>query len=134
MAYTFKGRLCGFICSECPEPLANIVVRLYRSREDQNITALAVANPKDTFAILSDEAVKEKASALIAETETDEQGNFTFELGEQQQYNGEAFEIDGYCGTLPHHKVGPHPHPVQFSITTLQPQWRRTETGAIAAW
>ena len=134
MAYTFKGRLCGFICSECSESLANIVVRLYRSREGQNVTALAVANPKDTFAILTDEAVKEKASALIAETETDEQGNFTFELGEQQQYNGEAFEIDGYCGTLPHHKIGPNPHPVQFSITTLQPQWRKTEAGPIAAW
>jgi hypothetical protein len=134
MAYNFKGRLCGLICSECPEPLANVVVRLYRSRADQNITALAVANPKDTFAILTDEAVQAKADSLIAETQTDAQGNFSFELGEQQHYNGEAFEIDVYCATPPNRTVKSEPRPIQFSVTTLQPMWRQTETGAVAAW
>lgn len=134
-SFIFKGRLCGYICSECPEPLSSVRVRLYRAREGQDITGLAVASPKETFAILSDDDVKAKQSSLIAEAETDEQGNFTFELGNKQKYSGEAFEIDVYCGTVPHRKPGPNPPPpVQFSITTLRPMWRRSELGSIAAW
>lgn len=60
MRYQFKGKLCGYICPECPEPLSNVKVRLYRSRAEQNVIALAVASPKETFAILSDETVTEK--------------------------------------------------------------------------
>ena len=78
--FTFNGRLCGYICSECPEPLSRVKVRLYRTRKEQDVTERAVANPKETFAILSDEEVKAKQSSLIAETETDEQGNFSFQL------------------------------------------------------
>jgi len=33
MAYTFRGNLCGLICPECPEPLSQFTVRLYRNRE-----------------------------------------------------------------------------------------------------
>ena len=67
MPYIFKGRLCGLICPECPEALSDVTVRLYRHREAQDVVALAVAQPKDTFAILTEDAVKAKASALIAE-------------------------------------------------------------------
>jgi len=134
MPFTFKGRLCGYICPECPEPLSNVNVRLYKVRAEQNVTALAVAAPKDTFAILGDDDVKKKQGSLIAETTTDDQGNFVFELSEKK-YNGEAFEVDVYCGTVPHRKPTPTPpRPVQFSVTVLQPQWRRTETGALAYW
>src|SRR5947209_5231282 len=145
MNYTFKGSLSGLLCSEYIEPLANVTVRLYRNREEQNVPALAAANPKDTFVILTDEMVLAKASSLIAESETDGEGKFVFELGEQQQYNGEVFEVDVYCGTVPHLKVGPHPpRPRQFSITTIQPMWRQMQQGLssgesaegalIAAW
>lgn len=34
MNYIFKGRLCGYICSECFEPLSKVKVRIYRARED----------------------------------------------------------------------------------------------------
>jgi len=134
MIYTFKGRFCGSICSECPEPLSNVKVRLYRHREGQNVTALAVANPKDTSVILSDEMAAEKASSLIAEAKTDENGNFSFELGEEQNYDGEAFEVDVYLETVSGHKSKTETQSLQFSITTLQPQWRQTETGYIAVW
>ncbi len=134
MAYVFRGRLCGYICSECPEDLANLTVRLYRNSAQQNVTALAVADPKDTFAILSDEQVKAKASSLIAETKTSENGSFTFELGDKQKYGGEAFEVDVYCGTVPRLKPGPRPpQPLQFSITTLQPAWRGSVEGGLTA-
>src|SRR3954470_1784807 len=97
MAFVFRGRLCGLICSECPEPLANVTVRLYRARDVTKVTALAVANPKETFAVLSDAQVNEKASALIAETKTDEDGNYAVELDDKDHYSGEAFEVDVYC-------------------------------------
>jgi hypothetical protein len=134
MSYTFKGKLQGLICSEFLEALSNVKVRLYKIRKEQNITALAVANPKDTCVILTDDIVEEKASSLIAETETDENGNFLFELGKKQKYNGEAFEVDIYLETVPRRKSKTPSTPLQFSITTLQPQWRQTETGFIAAW
>jgi hypothetical protein len=134
MPYIFKGRLCGYICDECPDPLSRVTVKLYRVRDGRNVTTLAVASPKDTFAILGDEQVSEKESLLIAEAETDEHGNFSFELGDGERYNGEAFEIDVYCGNVPR-GLKPRnepPPPVQFSITTLQPMWRRTQDGAVA--
>jgi hypothetical protein len=95
-----------------------------------------VASPKDTFAVLTDEQVNGKAAALIAETGTDAQGNFTFELGDKQKYGGEAFEADVYCGTVPHRKPSRKvPPPLQFSITTIQPMWRGSnETGFTAIW
>lgn len=125
-AYQLQGRLCGLICSECREPLSPGVVRLYRSQQAQNVAALAVADPKDTFAILTDEMVQSKAQALLAEAIPDADGNFTVELGPEQDYQGEAFEVDFVCGTVPHGKPLPKPpRPLQFSITTLQPQWRQ---------
>lgn len=135
MPYAFRGRLCGLICPECPEPLANVIVRLYRSRDPQTLTASAVASPKDTFTVLTEAQVREKTSALIAEATTDELGNFTFELEANRPYKGEAFEVDVYCGTVPRLKPRPQPPaPLQFSITTLQPRWRQTETGFAAVW
>jgi len=131
--YQFKGRLCGYICAECPEPLANLKVRIYRVDKQSNVTALAVANPKETFAILEDDEVKKKQSRLLAESDTDADGNFSLDLGEK--YASEPFEVDIYCGSVPRQKPGPKPpKPRQFSITTLQPLFRETEGGFVAAW
>ncbi len=135
MPYIFKGKLCGLICPDCPEPLSNVIVRLYRHRPDQDVTTLAVASPKETFAILTDEEVGAKASMLIAEAKTDTEGNFVFTLGDAQGYKGEAFEVDVYCGTVPHRKPGRiPPSPLQFSITTFRPIWRQTEAGFVGVW
>ena len=135
MAYTFKGRLCGYICDLCTEPLSRVKVRLYRVRQGRDVTALAVASPKDTFAILTEEQVAEKQQLLIAEAQTDEQGNFSFELGDKEKYNGEPFEIDVYCESVPPHlKTRHETRPVQFSVTTLQPLWREREGGFIFGW
>ena len=135
MSYQFRGKLCGFVCPECPEPVVDATIRLYRSRTDQNVTVLAVANPKDTFAILTDEAVAAKRSALIAEAQTDASGNFSFTLGPKQKYNGEAFEVDVYCGTVPRPRPLPTPpKPLQFSITTIQPMWRKQGDDFVFGW
>ena len=127
MSYRFRGRLCGHFCEHCLESLSDVTIRIYRNRSDQNTTALAVADPGLTLALVNDDQIKAKASSLIAETKTDAQGNFEFELGEKQKYGGEAFEIDVYCGTVPHRKPGRKKvTPRQFSVTTLQPLWKQT--------
>lgn len=133
MSYIFRGRLCGYICHECSEPLANVKVRLYRTRKDQNVTALAVASPKDTFAILSEADVRQKESSLLGEFETNDAGEFVAEF--DKGYKGEAFEIDVYCGTVPGRPPSPNPpDPVQFSVTVIQPMWRGRERDSIAIW
>lgn len=136
MSFTFRGGLCGRLCSDCLDQLSNVTVRLYRNRPDQNITALAVASPNDTLTLLNEEQINAKASQLIAETKTDTEGNFSFTLGRDQKYDGGAFEIDVYCETVPHRKASRRqPPPRQFSLTTLQPAWKQTGDGEfIAIW
>lgn len=135
MEYIFRGKLCGLICDDCPEALSNTVVRLYRVRDLEAATALVVARPKETFAMLDAGQAVAKEEFLLAEAKTDAEGNFHFELGEREQYAGQAFEIDILLTTVPNSKVHPpQREPLQFSITTLQPRWRQTETGFIAVW
>jgi hypothetical protein len=134
MSYLFKGRLCGYLCQECDEPLSDVVIRLYRNRKEQNTTALAVADPGLTLSLNNDDQIKAKASSLIAEGKADANGNFSFTLGAKEKYAGEAFEIDVYCGTVPRRKPGRKPvQPRQFSVTTLQPLWKQTGDGEFAA-
>ncbi len=136
MSYIFKGTLCGYLCDECSEELSGVVVRLYRHLPETNITALAVANPNDTFHLLTSDQIKGKGKLLIAETTTDAAGNYSFNLGREQKYNGEAFEVDLYCGTVPHRKPGRREVEArQFSITTVQPSWKATgENEFLAVW
>ncbi|MBS0559517.1 MAG: hypothetical protein JSR21_05630 [Proteobacteria bacterium] len=135
MNYEFRGTLCGYLCADCQEALAGVTVRLYRNRPDQGVTGLAVAPPKDTLAMLGAGEAQAKAGSLIAETVADADGKFVFRLGAEQKYEGGAFEIDVYCGTVPHRKPMKNPPPpVQFSITTLQPMWKQTDAGAVAYW
>jgi hypothetical protein len=44
--YHFRGRLCGRICADCPEGLADVTIRLYALRDDQNALRLATASEK----------------------------------------------------------------------------------------
>lgn len=132
MKYTLRGRLCGYICTECPEDLSGVKVRIYRPAEEQ-LVARAVANPKETFAILSDKQVDGKKKLLLAEGDTDEQGRFSIDL--ERGYDGGPVEVDVYCGTVPHRKPGRREvNPVQFSVTTIQPMWRGKEEVSIASW
>lgn len=134
MSYRFRGRLCGHICEDCMETLSDVTIRIYRNRKDQNTIALAVADPGLTLGLVDDDRLKAKKSSLIAEAKTDAEGNFTFSLGEKESYNGEPFEIDVYCATVPRRKPGRKKiEPRQFSITTLQPLWKQVADGQFAA-
>lgn len=134
MTYVFKGSLHGSLCAECAEPLAGVTLRLYRLADSRDITAHAVANPKDTFGPVDDAAAAAKQSRLLAEVVLDERGEFELELGQGERYDGGAFEVDIYCGTVPRLKLPPHPPGPQFTITTLQPMWRGGKDRQVAAW
>jgi len=136
MIYVFKGNLRGWLCNDCHEPLSDSVVRLYRHDAEQNVTALAVADPADTFAVLTAAEVAAKAPRLIAEAQTDVDGNFVFRLGRKQLYEGGPLEIDVHCATVPRRKpTRKQPAPRQISITTVQPSWAEVkEDELVAAW
>jgi hypothetical protein len=134
-SYAFHGNLRGVLCGECSEPLSGVKVRLYRLRSDQDAARLAVAEPKDTFRVLPAEEIDAKLERLIAEVDTDDKGGFVVRFDEGSRYQGEAFELDVYCGTVPHRLPVPPPRgPVQFSVTTVQPQWRERKDGNVAVW
>ncbi len=127
MKHIFKGNLRGFYCGDCFDYFYKAKVKIYSCDNTTNVTLLAVASEKNTFHQRTDAELKAVSNRLIAETETDEAGNFTIEFSEKN-YNGEAFDIDFECGSVPVHfvpKTPPKPHvPVQIHITTLQPQWK----------
>jgi len=135
MKYVLRGKLCGYICAQCPEPLANVTVRLYRTRGGRDVAVAATAEPKSTFAILSDAEVKRKAGSLLIEVRTDANGAFSAEIDEKTGYNGGPLQVDVYAKTVPGKPSTRFPgKPVQFSITTIQPKWRQRDEALVAVW
>lgn len=127
MRYIFRGSLCGYLCSDCSEPLYGIKVRVYRIDKEQDAAVMAAASADETFRQLSDEEIKSKSNRLIAETTADEKGDFAFTLSEEDNYNGKSFEIDIWCPTGYRKPKPPKgDEGFQFHITTLQPFWRES--------
>ncbi|MBS1772019.1 MAG: hypothetical protein JST82_04110 [Bacteroidetes bacterium] len=125
MNYIFKGSLRGLLCSDCFMHLSHIKVRLYQTQKGQDVVALTAANPAQTFHQLSDKELKSKEKLLIAETTTDAEGNFIFDLSEKQKYEGGAFDVDIVLDNSFGKKKQPHERKeLQFHITTLQPMWK----------
>lgn len=126
--YLFNGKLRAYICKECLDVLANVEIKLYRHRPDQNIQNLVAAAPKHTFSLLSDTELNVKNPYLIAETRTDHNGEFHFRIdSEKNDYSGEAFEVDVQMSTMPGRDPDAAPIPVQFTITSLSPSWTQQD-------
>lgn len=139
MNYIFKGNLRGFYCGDCFDYLYHAKVRVYVIDKQADVIALAVAREKETFHQRTAEELKSISKRLLAETETDEAGNFTIELSDKQKYDGGAFDIDFECGTVPirfpRNPPPPPRGPFQFHITTHQPMWKESlENQRIAYW
>ncbi len=135
MAYLFSGRFCGYICTECQEPLANVKIRLYRpsATNNDNLAAThAATDLKQSFAILTDENVKEKSPALLAEATTDENGSYAIRLGEKQEYDGGPLQVDIYVERVPGQKDDANGSPLQFTVATITPEWN--ERGNDVTW
>lgn len=137
MPYQFRGHLCGILCGELEiiEDLSQVAIRVYRPNQQEDLTRRVVADVKDTVTLLSAEQVASKRERLLAECRTDDDGNFTINFGNNQDYNGEAIEIDVYLERAPQQKQGQaQPTPIQVSLTTLQPRWRQSENDFVAVW
>ncbi len=135
MRYTLFGHLCGQLCSDYQEDLANATLRLYRPEgENSQIVARAAAETKRTHQILDRGEAEARADRLLAETELDSEGRFEVVLGEEIDYDGEAIEVDVYFESVPGMPEDVEADPLQVSITTLQPQWRKGEEGARFGW
>jgi hypothetical protein len=128
MAYVISGRLCGYICDECPDPLGRVLVRFYRIADRDRERLAVEAAAKETFKPLSDDDVKEKEGRLIAEGVTDPDGNFTIEF--PRGYEGEAVELDVRIDSV--HGTSHDDGPKQFSITAFRPEWKES-TDAVTA-
>lgn len=133
MTYTIQGRMCGYLCDDCSELLEGVTVRLYGSAAN-DVVGRAAADPKDTMELLDEAAVASRAARLLGEATIGADGRFTLTLPDQG-YDGGPFDIDLYCATVPHAKPPKRtPTPLQLHVTTLQPRWRETDGGYVAAF
>jgi hypothetical protein len=87
MSIRFHGRLCGFLCDDCREPLSHVIVRVYRLPEREPTLADLrdpAVSDKNAFAPLDEQVLKRVQPYLAGEGRTDEEGAFSFELDEQR--------------------------------------------------
>ena len=126
MSYIIKGNFTAYICDDCLENLSQVSVRFYLPPRETNVPAVSTAEIKETFRELSDDEIKSKGNRLVAETQTDMEGNFVIKI--EEKYAESAFEIDIYCGSVPRLPFPPKKGKErQFHITTYVPQWKMTE-------
>ena len=129
MSHVISGRLVGLLCDDCWEPLVGATIRLVGATGDR-VSQAAAAEPKHTTTVLEESVATERATSLLGEGVVGQDGAFTIEL--REGYEGGAFDVDVYCGTMTGHKVPPKP--LTFTLTTLAPQWRESKEGYAAAW
>ncbi len=128
MSHIIKGKLCGRLCEDCTESLANVEVAIYLPAKEREVIAAVVANPKETVHIVSDKEKKARQKLLLGTTKTDEYGAFSFELDDKRANS--ALDIDVIVNDVPHsHAPEKHQKSVQIHLTTLYPQWREDNQG-----
>ncbi len=132
MSYIIRGRLCGYLCDDCDEPLAGAVIRFYSNESDQT-AARAAAQPKDTMLLRASSDVEMLDGRLAGEATVGADGSY--EAMMSAGYSGGALDVDVYCGSVPTSKPPKHtPEPVQFHVTTIAPAWREMEDNRVAAF
>ncbi|MEO1055074.1 MAG: hypothetical protein AAFX87_30850 [Bacteroidota bacterium] len=136
MIYTLRGQLRAWLCEDCLENLSGLKVQLYRVQDNIDVAQMVAANPKATAKILNEKEVEARKGLLIAETTTDQEGQYQFEIdGDQVDYNGEAVEVVVVCDSVPNLKrEKKNQDTVYFSITIFQPMWRETGNGLFSVW
>ncbi|WP_299436278.1 hypothetical protein [uncultured Aquimarina sp.] len=133
MSFILKGNLSARICRDCKEPLIGSTIRFYQV-ENLEIGVVGVAaNPKKTLEVLGDTVIKAKSKLLLAEAEIDEKGNYETVLDDSYQDYGGPLVIDVLTKRVPNQKSEDR-EPIQFTITTVQPEWREVDNDLIFAW
>ena len=126
--HVIKGNLKGFLCKDCSEPVFPAKVQLYLPWQEKQVLANVVADTKETFRLVSEKEAKQREKLLLAQTETDAEGNFRIEV--DSKHAGSAFDIDFKCANVPRVLLGgikgeprPPQPPQQFHLTTIPPRW-----------
>ncbi|WP_428261624.1 hypothetical protein [Haliangium sp.] len=131
--YLFAGRLRAALCHLCHSDLAGVQVRLYRHRQDQDSDDLAKRPAKELFRILSEKEVAAKQEHLLAEVNTDADGRFEVGFGDDAGYQGGPFEIDVRLHGIPDKPSEDEREPLQFTVTSLAPEWEQGNDRLVAA-
>ncbi|MEL7005062.1 MAG: hypothetical protein AAFN93_20335 [Bacteroidota bacterium] len=140
MKYTVTGTLHAVVCDDKFLSVANTTVRFYRLVDQQFAASLATAQPKETFKILDEDAIKNKQNDLLGETKTDADGNYKLVIdGDKKDYSGEPVEVVLYYPSIPDLGQKDKKKPRNFepfgaTINVLQPKWRETNAGLEASW
>lgn len=134
MSFTLRGVLTASVCEDCVISLADATVRVYATVPGQGVTARAAADPRHTFRLFHHANAEHRAALatahgeLLGEAVIGANGSYAVELA--ASYGGDAVDVDVYCGTLAGHVP---PHPVQVTLTTLQPTWRTVDAAVAEA-
>jgi len=129
MRYTFTGELYGTQCEQT-RPIGEGTVKLYRHDQEARATHSVAARTAETFAILDEKQIEAKADRLLATGEIESDGSFSVTLDEEQDYDGEAFDVDVVLDGID----GQQGETVHATITTVQPRWYKGEEGPVASW
>ncbi len=141
MKYSFNGQLFASICDGHRDPVPNTVVRLYRLEEAMNAaTAYTAAQSKEVSQVFDEKQVKSRKHLFLAETTTDQSGNYSFEIdGEKHDYHGGAVAVVLYYNEMPDYGQHGDALPKNFTmfevlLDVVQPKWRETNDGLSASW
>ncbi len=133
MTHVLRGTLCGRTCADCPDPIADSVVRIYRTEQPEQAGGLSAANPKLTTRQLSAKEVKAKSGRLIGEGRTDSAGNYAIELS-ADGYDGGPLEIDLELSAATLAGKDGLEGRLSVGLTTLQPTWLGRKDQLVAVW
>ncbi|SMO32692.1 hypothetical protein SAMN06265379_10142 [Saccharicrinis carchari] len=139
MRFFLRGHLYGLICREQRTPVKETIVRLYRYNNQDSVVGMATAQPKELFKIYSKEELSAKSKDLIAETRTDGNGAYSFDLDEKKQkYGGGPVEIVLNYPDVPDYGQENQDKPKGFKefdvrVNVFQPKWRETNEGFVIA-
>jgi hypothetical protein len=122
MSYVFSGTLRARGCGGALVPVANATLMVYRAGDAE----------ETAFSVRAHEQVREREYALVAQSRTDENGEFHINFGSKtvfgyrgstHVYAGEPFVLD-VCvrgGEAP--IEGYDPETVQFTVGRVSPTW-----------
>lgn len=139
MRFILKGNLHGVLCREKQIPVKKTIVRLYRYNDQDSVVGMATAEPKELFKIYKNEELSAKSSNLLAETNTDENGAYSFDLDqEKQKYKDEPVELVLYYPDVPDYGQENKDKPKNFKgfgvlVNVIQPRWRETNDNFLYA-
>ena len=141
MNYTLKGRLHTAICDGHEQAVSYTKVRLYSlQREVNEATAYTAAQSKEIIQVFDEKEIKARKKELLAETTTDENGNYEFNFdGTKIDYSGGVIAITLFYDEIPEYGQEGTTLPKRFKqfevlMNVIQPKWRETNNGLVAAW